>query len=310
MILNSHRNASDLYRLAATSLGLKPGAGQDEVRKAYRRAAQKFHPDQHVGEGKDALYSARFHLATAAKTLLLSKGSEGERKALDDFNKAKASYDEAMKKAGVSPTSMGAEETPPRAARGANASAGSQHTRADHAYTYGRTRTASGPQGETEGKTADGQSWKRWTPPPFEEPSAWNGSRQETRASQSAQGAAEPQPQPKRQEGRDQEDPRPFKEATRESTSSTGFWSAGDPPPMSEVFKRTFETSASEAGVSARPASSSRPTVETVAPTATPRPSVETAAPTAPPSNYRSAARAYEQAQAAPSPKSRFDAWA
>lgn len=344
MILNSQRNAPDLYRLAASTLGLKPGAGQDEVRKAYRRAAQKFHPDQHVGEGKDELYSARFHLASAAKTLLLAKGSEGERKALEDFNKAKAYYEESMKKAGVSPASMGAGEAGPKAAEAPRAASGPQ-SRPDYTYGPGARTSGPRPQGPAEGKTADGQTWKRWSPPPFEEASAWNGSRQETRASsgsgfreadwskakrwspppfeesstwsgarqqtrasQSAQGSPEPQPQPKRQEAPPKEDSRPFKEATRPFSAASDFFTADEPPPVSEAFKRSFESATSS--TSAAPAPAPRATANQSPPASSAAPKTETAAPSAPPSNFRNAARAYEQAQSGPTPKSRLDTWA
>lgn len=39
-------------------LGLHRSATTDEVRAAFRRAALKFHPDRHVGEGPEAVSRA------------------------------------------------------------------------------------------------------------------------------------------------------------------------------------------------------------------------------------------------------------
>ena len=351
MILNSHRNTPDLYRQAAGALGLKPGADQDEVRKAYRRAAQKLHPDQHVGEGKDALYSARFHLATAAKTLLLAKGSAGERKALDDFNKAKMSLEETMRKAGVSPTSMNADAASPRSEVPGAKPAGpeAQGGSAGHAYTYGRTRTGSAPQGATEGKTADGQTWKRRTPPPFEQASGFNSTRRETRASADASSGsafreadwskAKPWEPPEfkresawsgsRQETRasqpgfgarkpgPQPQPQPQRaqaesssqSRTQEAPREPRFWSEENMPPVSEAFRRSFEQATAAPEAPFTPAPSPP---ASAAPDESAKPSSGTGAaePTVPRATMRAAARAYEQSTADAPNRSRFDRWA
>lgn len=281
MIINDRRPGPDLYRLAASTLGVQPGADQDQVRKAYRKAAHKFHPDQHVGEGKDAIYSARFHLATAAKSLLLARGSADERKALVEFNKAKASFDETLRKAGVSLASLDKAEAParpsspsPNVARPQTAGSASS-ARAAHADAPRTSGAAAGSASKPEG---EGLKWKKWVPPDFaREAPGWSSARQETRA-------AEPS--------------RPTQEAPRPSASTSAFrtWSFEVPstPPAA-----TSETARAASKVDLPPV-----------PSATQRVQAEGAAAPVSSSRMQNAARAYAQTMEGPAPRSRLDRWA
>jgi len=49
-------------------LGIERSATQDEIKKAYRRLALKWHPDKNVGNEDEA--TARFKEVTAAQTVL------------------------------------------------------------------------------------------------------------------------------------------------------------------------------------------------------------------------------------------------
>ena len=67
--------AKDLYQI----LGVKKDVGDDELRKAYRKLARKFHPDVNPG---DAAAEARFKEVSAAYDVLSDKK---KRKAYDEF---------------------------------------------------------------------------------------------------------------------------------------------------------------------------------------------------------------------------------
>jgi curved DNA-binding protein CbpA len=59
-------------------LGVKPGCTEDELKKAYRREALKWHPDRHVGDAEKARAEARFKRISAAyQTLSAPGGREG-----------------------------------------------------------------------------------------------------------------------------------------------------------------------------------------------------------------------------------------
>lgn len=167
MILRNSRVRPEPYRQAAQALGLEPGAGEDEVKKAYRRTAQKFHPDQHASEGRDAVYASRFHLATTAKNLLLARGGNDEAKALADFTKARTDYDKALKDAGITPRPAAAK---PAAAKPAAAepkpASGATRGRAWKAGSAEAHQWKPGGFGGTQAG-AGSASWRKWEPQEF-----------------------------------------------------------------------------------------------------------------------------------------------
>lgn len=67
--------STDLYR----ELGVARGASQDEIKKAYRKLAAKFHPDRNPD---NAQAEARFKAINNAHQVL---GDEGKRKLYDEF---------------------------------------------------------------------------------------------------------------------------------------------------------------------------------------------------------------------------------
>lgn len=59
-------------------LGISPGAGKEEIKKAYRELAKKYHPD---ANGKGAETEKRFQEITEAYAILQD---DAKRKALDE----------------------------------------------------------------------------------------------------------------------------------------------------------------------------------------------------------------------------------
>ena len=60
----------EAYRI----LGLAPGAGADDVKKAYRRKALESHPDRFQDETQKAFYQRRFMDAREAYAFLRAEG--------------------------------------------------------------------------------------------------------------------------------------------------------------------------------------------------------------------------------------------
>ena len=321
MILNDRRTPQELYRHAASSLGLQAKADVDDVRKAYRRTAHSFHPDQHVGEGKDALYSARFHLATAAKNLLLSRGSGDERKALEEYNKARVNLETAAKQAGVDPNTL------ERPATTQPSSASAARSREGLSDGYGPTRrttssTAAPGAASTAKKAPEGATYQRWTPPEFkreapktERPASpqWQSFRTETKATPRAENArtAEaprsepprpqaqaatseaPQPQSRTAEAPRSEPPRPQARTAEAPRPEAGPSFTTDV--KNQVPRHTLRFPKEEMNLS--------PLASQQSPPASPQASVD-------PLVARAAKRAYESAAAPPSRSGRFDQWA
>ena len=66
-----NRESLDPYQ----TLGVDPGAGQDEIRQAYRRLAAQYHPDKaaHLGEELRLLAEQKFKAIQAAYDTLRKK---------------------------------------------------------------------------------------------------------------------------------------------------------------------------------------------------------------------------------------------
>lgn len=67
-------------------LGLSPDCGKDEIKKAYKSYALKFHPDKH---GNDTFFEERFKEIKEAYDIL---NDESERKKFDSFFKSSNYY--------------------------------------------------------------------------------------------------------------------------------------------------------------------------------------------------------------------------
>ena len=70
-------------------LGVKPGCTEDELKKAYRREALKWHPDRHVGDVEKAKAEARFKRISAAYQTLSAPG--GRERASYGYSSASSS---------------------------------------------------------------------------------------------------------------------------------------------------------------------------------------------------------------------------
>lgn len=70
-------------------LGVKPGCTEDELKKAYRREALKWHPDRHVGDAEKAKAEARFKRISAAYQTLSAPG--GRERASYGYSSASSS---------------------------------------------------------------------------------------------------------------------------------------------------------------------------------------------------------------------------
>jgi curved DNA-binding protein CbpA len=57
-------------------LGLRPGAGREQIRRAYRRLARRHHPDTHP-EGEKALQELKMIALNEAYAHLMRRGSDG-----------------------------------------------------------------------------------------------------------------------------------------------------------------------------------------------------------------------------------------
>jgi curved DNA-binding protein CbpA len=199
MILKDRAFRPDPYRLAAQALGVEPGAGETDVKKAYRKTAQKFHPDGHSAEGRDSLYAARFHLATMAKNLLLARGGADEAKAVSNFTKAKSDYDKELEAAGLGARAEAPEPSRPAGTRRASSSEGPGPS----SYARGRAWQAGSEEAKTwkptdfgsGARTASGSgAWKPWRPEEFKsEGNGWNQTRRESAADTGARAQARPE---------------------------------------------------------------------------------------------------------------------